>query len=60
MGRVPPSWFDAAIGAAITVQIATTALGLADTGNWARWWLLPAGALVLCWSRASKWPVSGG
>ena len=44
-GVVLPSFFDAAIGAAITVQIATTALGLADIGGWARW-LLPAGVVV--------------
>jgi hypothetical protein len=44
-GVVLPSFFDAAIGAAITVQIATTALGLADIGGWAGW-LLPAGVVV--------------
>ena len=44
-GVVLPSFFDAAIGAAITVQIATTAVGLADIGNWAGW-LLPAGVAV--------------
>jgi len=44
-GVVLPPWFDAAVGAAITVQIATTALGLADIGGWAGW-LLPAGVAV--------------
>lgn len=44
-GVVVPSFFGAAIGAAITVQIATTAVGLADIGNWAGW-LLPAGVVV--------------
>jgi hypothetical protein len=44
-GVVLPPFFDAAIGAAITVQIATTALGLADIGRWAGW-LLPAGVVV--------------
>jgi hypothetical protein len=39
------SWFYAAIGAAITVQIATTALGHADIGSRAGW-LLPAGVVV--------------
>jgi hypothetical protein len=42
---VVPSFFDAAIGAATAVQIATTALGLADIGGWAGW-LLPAGVVV--------------
>jgi len=44
-GVVLPSLFDAAIGASITVQIATTALGLADIGGWAGW-LLPPGVAV--------------
>ena len=44
-GVVLPSLLDAAIGAAITVQIATTALGLADIGGWAGW-LLPSGVVV--------------
>ena len=44
-GVVLPSFFDSAIGAAITVQIAITALGLADIGGWAGW-LLPAGVAV--------------
>ena len=42
---VVPSFFDAAIGAATAVQIATTALGLADIAGWAGW-LLPAGVVV--------------
>jgi hypothetical protein len=44
-GVVVPSFFGAAIGAGITVQIATTALGVADIGGWAGC-RLPAGVVV--------------
>jgi hypothetical protein len=42
---VMPPGHDLAIGAAVTVQIATTALGLAVDQSWARWAL--AGGLLL-------------
>jgi hypothetical protein len=45
-GVVLPPFVDGAIGAAIAVQIATTALGLADIGRWAGW-LLPAGVVFV-------------
>ena len=44
-GVVLPSFFGAAMGAAIPVRIAATALGRADNGNWAGW-LLPPGVVV--------------
>ena len=58
-GVVLPPWFDAAVGAAITVQIATTALGLADIGGWAGW-LLPAGVAVFVLVAGIELAVSGG
>lgn len=55
-GVVLPSFFDAAIGAAITVQIATTALGLADIGGWAGWLLLAAGPRSMTTAPGSEPP----
>jgi hypothetical protein len=42
---VLPSFFYGSIGAAVAIQIATTSLGVADLGNWARW-LLVAGLVA--------------
>jgi hypothetical protein len=45
-GIVVPSWFFTSLGAAIAVQIATTALGVADDAVWARLALV-AGLVVV-------------
>ena len=56
--RVVVVLFDAAIGAAITVQIVTTALGLVDIGGWPGW-LLPAGVVVFVLVAGIELALSG-